>query len=195
MARARFLLIAGLLVGPVLGGCSRDGTPTPMALPTTESLPKLPSLPAAQFSSIPLPVGTPTEVYTRVARGLLTCWFGGNGALKPSYIYHADASPPSKGGGAEIDIHSREKTMSDPRALKAWSVSIKPGDGRTDIDIQNFKFHPEMAAKLEGDVRRWAGNQEGCAEAEPVSAGWGAGTVVPVADTKKAPPDAKKKGP
>ena len=27
----------------------------------------------------PRPVGAPTEIYTRVARGILTCWFGPGG--------------------------------------------------------------------------------------------------------------------
>lgn len=193
MTRLGLFLLASLVVAPYVAACSSDGSSTPMGLPATKSLAKPPSLPsAASFTSTPLPAGTPTEVYTRVARGLLTCWFGSNGPLKPAYIYHADASPPSKGAGAVIDIHARDVAATDPRALRAWRVGIKQGSERTDLDIENFKLSPQMAERLEADVRRWAGNQEGCGEA-PVADGWGASAAIPVADTEPNTAAKKKK--
>ncbi len=40
---------------------------------------------------------SPTDVYTRIARGALTCWFGAAGPLKGTHIYHAEAAPASQG--------------------------------------------------------------------------------------------------
>jgi hypothetical protein len=192
MTRLGAAWIAILTMAPLLGGCSSDGTTTPIGLPATESLPKLPALPTvASFTSGPLPTGTPTEIYTRVARGLLTCWFGSNGPLKPTYIYHADATPPSKGGGAVIDIHSRDLAATDPRALRAWRVAIKKGDERPVLEIENFKLAAPMAERLDADVRRWAGDQEGCGEA-PVAEGWGASAAIPVVNKKPEKPVKRK---
>ncbi len=132
-------------------------------------LPTLPSL--ATFTGAKLPVGSPTEVYTRIARGALTCWFGASGPLKGPYIYHAEAEPPSKGGRAEIVVRTRDLTAADPRSLKAFRVAIAAGGEGTQVDIENAKIPEPLATRLTGDVRRWASDTEGCGEG-PITAGW-----------------------
>ena len=123
------------------------------------------------LSGGPKPVGTPTEIYTRVARGILTCWFGPNGPLKPDYIYHADANPPSKGGASTIDIRTRDATTKDPRSLRAWRVVIEPAPEGPALSVENVKLPNHWADRLGSDVQRWAAAEDGCGEA-PVTAGW-----------------------
>lgn len=116
-------------------------------------------------------VGTSTEVYTRIARGVLTCWFGADGPLKQSYIYHAQADPASKGGKSRIRIMTRDHEAEDPRALRAYMIKITPGSGMTRLEVENRKLPAHLAEALQRDVSRWAGGDDGCGET-PVTAGW-----------------------
>ena len=118
-------------------------------------------------------VGTPTEVYTRVARGALTCWFGAAGGLRQSYIYHANAEPPSKGGRSEIIVYARDNGASDPRSQKAYEIEIATVDGKTKLDVQNVKMPEPLATRMNADVARWAADEEGCGNG-PITAGWSA---------------------
>ncbi len=80
--------LIGLAALPALivGGCSGATPP---------SLPSLPEL-TGTITEAPI-VGSPTEVYERIARGVLSCWFGTNGPLKANYVYHAEAEPAGEG--------------------------------------------------------------------------------------------------
>ena len=69
-------------------------------------------------------VGAPTEVYARVARGAMACWFGTSGPLKANYIYHAEAEPAAQGGKAEIVIHERDRTIDNPQRCAGFHVGI-----------------------------------------------------------------------
>ena len=157
-------LTAAAVVGLGLVGCASEG-PGSDLLPSADGLSALPPLTGA------LVVGTPTEVYTRVARGVLNCWFGASGPLKGQYIYHAEADPPSKGGRARIAIHTKDKKAKDPRSIRAFRVVIAPGAERTTVDVENYKFEKPLAMRFRADVGRWASNKEGCGDA-PMTAGW-----------------------
>lgn len=164
-----------------LGGCAGADGPSPLSLPKLDGLPEVSAITAAVTpAGAPLPVGSATEIYTRVARGILTCWFGANGPLKPAYIYHAEADPPSKGGGAIIAIHSRDKEVSDPRSIRAWRLAIVPDPAGTKLEIENRRLPEAFAQRLDSDVRRWAAAEEGCGEG-PVTAGWGSEAQAPPA--------------
>ena len=113
-------IVAATLAGLLAGGCSTN-------LPSLTSQPDDPSAalapagqekkaedkgPLASLTAMlpeaePGVVGTPTELYTRIARGALNCWFGATGPLKGRYIYHADAKPASQGGGSVIAARER----------------------------------------------------------------------------------------
>ncbi len=132
-----------------------------------------------------LVVGTPTEIYTRVARGVLTCWFGADGPLKSQYIYHADAEPASRGGRSEIKIMTRDTTTADdPRALRAYRVLIQPSGNQAKIEVENTRLPEPLAQRLKSDVERWARDEPGCGEG-PVTAGWNADSAS--APASKAP--------
>jgi hypothetical protein len=133
-----------------------------------------------------LVVGTPTEIYTRVARGVLTCWFGAEGPLKSQYIYHADAEPASRGGRSEIKIMTRDTTTADdPRALRAYRVLIQPSGNQAKIEVENTRLPEPLALRLKSDVERWARDEPGCGEG-PVTAGWNADSAL--APAGKTPP-------
>lgn len=119
-------------------------------------------------------VGTPTELYTRIARGSVTCWFGASGPLKGRHIYHADAEPESKGGAAEITIFVKDTTAGpDPKALKAFQIAIKPTGGTPELGVENFKIEEPLATRLKADVARWAAGEEECGQGA-ITQGWDA---------------------
>lgn len=180
------LAFAGL--GTLLG-CSADGPGPALGIPAGE--PSAGATAALQSLLTPkdVVVGTPTEVYTRIARGALTCWFGASGPLKSTYIYHADAEPASKGGQSEIKILTRDVDAEDPRALRAYRVVISPSQSKTKVEIENVRIPEPLANRLTQDVERWSRAQEGCGEA-PLTAGWGAEPVAP-APAKKTKSKAK----
>lgn len=186
------------VLGPLAlfsAGCS--GTPgvSPLSLPDPAPAETQAAAPAPeagssfvpQLPSLSLhksPVGSPTEIYTRVARGVLTCWFGAAGPLKGRYIYHAEADPPSKGGASQIAIHTKDKDAADPRSIRAYRVAIAQGAERTNVETENFKLDEKLAERLSADVARWAAEEnEGCA-AEPATGGWGAQPASPQAESK-----------
>jgi hypothetical protein len=131
----------------------------------------LPSLPQMTGTVTEAPiVGSPTEVYERIARGALACWFGAAGPLKANYVYHAEADPPGKGGKAEIVIHQRNLASDNPKGLKAYRIAITPEDDSTSLLFENLALPEAQAAAMEKDSRRWGAGAIGCAEVE--AGGW-----------------------
>lgn len=127
-------ILAIAAAGLVLGGCAGSALDTSMLGPTTAAL-KLPDVPAIPKIDLPKahepPVGTPTEVYERVGRGAVTCWFGAKGPLKGTHVYEATADSPHKGGQAEITIRERELTPpSAPAVAGVKPTSAAPGPGK-----------------------------------------------------------------
>lgn len=191
--RSTFSFALGALA---LAGCSASIeqaslAPTASAPTSGLSLPKAEALlPAGEKV-----VGTPTELYTRIARGALNCWFGASGPLKDTYIYHADADPASKGGRSQISIHVRDKTKvssSEQKSVRVFKVSIAPGDSKPTVDSENIKLPPPLADRLTSDVKRWAADEEGCSEA-PAAANWTAGEKSHGAEKPKAAKSAPAK--
>lgn len=169
--------IAGLgaLVAAVSGGCSGNGL----------SLPSLPEL-TGTLSEATI-VGTPTEVYERIARGALGCWFGASGPLKAEYVYHAEADPPGKGGKAEISIHERNRLSDNPKGQRAYRIAIELEKESTALTFENIKMPEARAQAMEADARRWGSGAIGCAEAQ--SGGWSENTPQP----PPLPTEGKKK--
>lgn len=187
-----------LAVTGLCAGCSGGGTEPVLGLPSSgeagagQSVPSATSALQNIMTPQDLVAGTPTEVYTRIARGALTCWFGAAGPLKAGYIYHAEAEPASKGGSSEIKIMTRDREADDPRALRAYRIVIAPSEDKTKVELENVRIPEPLAARLKEDVERWSKDEEaGCGEA-PVTAGWGA---EPVAEVKAAAKKQKNKKP
>lgn len=180
--------------GPV-AGCANGPSPL-TSLPqisqvTTAATPSQPPPDTPSLTSL-LPsgdsiVGSPTEVYTRIARGVLTCWFGAAGPLKSTHIYHAEADPASKGGKSEIEIFRKDPTAPDPRSLRAYRVLIQPsGSSSTKVEVENLTVEEPLASRLGSDVVRWSKAEGGCGDS-PVTGGWATHEQAPTPE-----PPAKK---
>lgn len=199
MRRKQRLFFPVALIVVAAAGCSGDGSAPVLGLPSAGELGADASgggIPAAStalqgvLTPQDLVVGTPTDVYTRIARGVLTCWFGADGPMKSSYIYHAEADPASKGGRSEIKIMTRDREADDPRALRAYRIAISPSESKTKVEVENVRLPEPLAVRLKADVVRWSKNEEGCGET-PVTAGWAANPVIEIKPETKA--DKKKK--
>lgn len=169
MARLRCAASAALIAttGIALAACSGSLSPTALGM---MHAPKLPELPKLTFEDDPV-VGSPIDVYSAIARGAMTCWFGAGGPLKGRYIYHGDAKPPSAGGQADIVIHAIDTTSPSPRGLRTFHISIKADGDKTLLAVENLKMPEVFAKQMTDDVHRWAAGETGCGEAE-AQAGW-----------------------
>ena len=176
----------GMATAIFFAGCSGSAP----SLPSAAAVPELAAVtPKLAPADAPRPVGAPTEIYTRIARGILSCWFGPGGPMKPTYIYHADAEPPSKVGASVISIHLRDREATDPRSIRAWKLAVVPAPEGTTIDIENFKLPPEIAEPLTRDARRWAAGEEECGDGAASAAAAKSGQVpaAPAAVAVKKP--------
>ena len=129
----------------------------------------------------------PVEIYSRIARGALACWFGTHGSLKKSHVFHADVAA-SEESGAEIVIHERDEAAQNPRSFRAFRVTIaRSGSGST-VSAENLRFPAYVGRDLDADVRRWAAGRTGCSVVG--AGGWEA---TPRRDEPaKSPPEKKK---
>ena len=175
MLRAGFIS-ANAAAMLLAGGCSNATAPT---------LPPLSEI-TGTVSEAPV-VGAPTEVYARVARGAMACWFGTSGPLKAGYVYHAEAQPAAQGGKAEIIIHERDRTIDTQKGPKAFRVAIAKEGEATSLAVENMKLPEPLAKTMEADVRRWGAGSIGCAAGDKGEAGW-----EPRAPEGEAPPTTKK---
>lgn len=146
---AKFTLPVLVVVVP--GGC----TSVPLALP-----PSTGSLPPALHPASPIS-DSPVEVYSRVARGALRCWFGPQGSLKKTHVFHAKVEPPANGSTADIGVHTREAGSSHG-VLRAFGVTITPSGNGSIVEAQNFRFPEPQAAIMIADVKRWASGKDEC---------------------------------
>lgn len=192
-----FKTIPSLGLAVLMAGCS--GALPSLELPassetTTAASAAMPAMPSlAKLLPGDSAVGTPTEVYTRIARGALTCWFGAAGPLKAQYIYHAEAAPPSKGGHSQIEIFVRDPTAADPRSQRAYRIAILPsGDSAAKVEIENLKIPEPLSTRMSADVARWSADEGGCGD-DAVTVGWSAEPQPPGPEPgKKKPPNRKR---
>jgi hypothetical protein len=106
--------------------------------------------------------GTPTEIYEVVARGALGCWFGADGPLKPTHVFHAEAEPPATGGAAEIVLHERDPAYRDQRGPRAFRVAIARAPGGAQVGIANIKMVTALGEAMTKDVETWVAGGKGC---------------------------------
>jgi hypothetical protein len=145
-----------LVLAALAGGCSANGMPTLQSLlppPTETSSVATPSQP---YETSVVASGTPTGVFTQVAQGTLGCWFGVNGPLKASHVYHAEAEPPAKGGEAEIVIHERDLSHRDQRGPRAYRISFAGEMGGVRVTAAALKLQLRLAEAMARDVETWA---------------------------------------
>lgn len=188
MSVHRRTLVASFPAGVAALLCACSGGISPTALGMLPA-PKLPEMPKIAFEAEDPVVGSPIDVYSNVARGALTCWFGAKGPLKGQFIYHGEAEPPSKGARADIVIHAIDPSAPSPRGLRAFRVTIKADGDRTVLAAENLKMPEPLAQQMKDDVRRWAAGESGCSGVNS-QAQWAPGA----AETAAAKPARKAKG-
>jgi hypothetical protein len=106
--------------------------------------------------------GTPTEVFTAVARGALGCWFAATGPLKASHVYRAEAEPPAKGGAAWIIVYERDGSVRDQRGAKAYHVTFAGEASGVRVATTSLKFETAAAQAMARDVEAWAKGGASC---------------------------------
>lgn len=171
-------------------GCSPDVKLEDLQANATGTLAAIPAAATSLVkNAIKPPKGTATEVYTRIARGALTCWMGAHGKLKGTHLFQADARPRSEGGAAQIDIHERIERSPNVPGRKVFAVSIVPLGESAVVTSENLGLPQEKAERMRTDVDRWAAAEEGCAP-EPITDGWTPPAAPASAEQKTAQPKA-----
>ena len=128
--------------------CRLRGLPAPAA-PAAATRPHFPSLPQLTGTVTEAPiVGSPTEVYERIARGVLACWFGTTGPLKVDYVYHAEAEPAARAAKPRSSSTSATALSDNPKGLRAYRIAITPATARR----RTLLFENSEAARADGEV-------------------------------------------
>jgi hypothetical protein len=172
---------------PALGGgaCSSGNLPQlPAGSSPVETGAVAGPAEAAPYETTTIAQGTPTEVYALVAGGALRCWFGGDGPLKATHVFHAEAAPPAEGGAAEIVLHERDPSFRDQRGPRAFRVSFAGNAGGVRVGITSIKIAAPLSELMVRDVSVWAGGGAGCqvralrpAQAQPAAPAQKSGTA------------------
>jgi hypothetical protein len=163
MCRPPAIAIA-LVVAAGSAGCSPVNLPPAPSAATTLETGTVAVVPpaGAPIETATTAPGTPTEVYALVAGGALRCWFGADGPLKATHVFHAEAAPPSEGGVAEIVLHERDATMRDQRGARAFRVSFTASAGGVHVGITTIKVAAPLSELMTRDVAVWASGGSGC---------------------------------
>jgi hypothetical protein len=178
------------LAACVLAACSNGSemlkAPAALVSSGVDAISKV-ELPKVEMPKIDAePIGSPTEVYTRIGRGVMTCWFGTQGPLKGAYIYHADAQATGRGDRSEIVIHEKDLKLPDPRGNRAFRIQIEPYGENARVEAENFRFPIETAQKMTADIRRFARDDLSCTP-KAQTKGWDANASPPSPDPVKKP--------
>jgi hypothetical protein len=165
------MIASAAAVAAALGmsGCSGSSLKLP---PMTAAL-EVPVTPVSASND------PPVEVYARVARGALKCWFGPEGSLKKTHAFHAKADPASLGGAADIAVHTREGGSSTHSNLRAFRITITPAGGGSNVEASNLRFSDDQSAIMIADVARWVAGEQDCSIVG--TGGWGAAPAPPAA--------------
>jgi hypothetical protein len=116
----------------------------------------------------------PIDLYSKIARGALTCWFGSHGSLKKAHIFHAEAAPEHSGGAVEIVIHERDQGAPSPRALRTYRVTITALPSGSRMVAENLKMPDAIAKDMRADLDRWSKGDSSCGVVG--TGGWGSGS-------------------
>jgi hypothetical protein len=161
------VLVLALLVSVVAQGCSQANLPA--LLPDAGGAPGAgitgatpPTAPPGGAETTLIVEGTPTEVYTQIAHRALLCWFGADGPLKATHVFHADAAPPREGGAADIVLRERDAVLHEERGVSAFRISLRGEGSGVRVVIANLTIAEGVGGLMLRDVDSWARGGEGC---------------------------------
>ncbi len=124
---------------------------------------KLPQIPQLVGPGEPMRAsGSVTDVYTRIAQGTRSCWFGADGALKTTHVFHAELAPISKGEIAEITVHEFHPDADARWGKRVFLVTLHPADGQTAIAVENISMPDPIGSQMRTDVFQWSQGGTGC---------------------------------
>ncbi len=169
------LFIAGL--GASVGGCGAN-------LLETASL--------SLSSDATVHPDKPIDLYSKIARGALTCWFGSQGSLKKTHIFHADAAPEHRGGAVEIVVHERDQGAPSPRSLRTYRITIATSGEGSRMMAENLKMPDAMGKDMRADLARWSTGNATCSSVG--AGGWGTAAASTGRDAEPKPAPALKSG-
>jgi hypothetical protein len=149
-----------LALAALAGACASTSLPT--LLPPGSVGDGKPAATGGAAEAAFIAPGTPIEVYTLVARGALNCWFGADGPLKATHLFHADAAPPATGRATEIVIRERDATLRDQRGPRAYRISFASEASGVRVGAQALKFDAAVAQAMAKDVEVWSKGGAGC---------------------------------
>jgi hypothetical protein len=152
------------VVAACAAGCSQSSLPSlaPEAGGAVLTAEVTPAAPAVSPETTLMVEGTPTEAYAWLARQALHCWFGADGPLKATHIFHADAASPTEGGAADIVLQERDVSLRDQRGVRAFRISLRSEGGGVRVGITNLKMGQAIGGLMVRDAETWARGGEGC---------------------------------
>jgi hypothetical protein len=154
MRRRTFVGIALAATSLLFAGCSAP------ALPSLKTSALSTLVTSSHSSTVPL---EPIEVYQRIAGRAAKCWFGPDGPLRHSHIFHAIVQSPADGGVVEIGIHKRTSKPKSPWGAKVYAIVLK-GTTSTDISFQNFGMDLKTRTGMKNDALAWANGKPACTQ-------------------------------
>ena len=178
MRGLRLLSLAIAALG-ALGGCSSLTPPTLSGAPKVQPAAADAASPSGQpnaYESAFMVPGTPTSIYTLVARGVLNCWLGASGPMGATHVFTAEAAPPNQGGAAEIVLHERDPSFRDQRGPRALRLRFERAQGGVRVGFVNLRLGAALAEAMSQDAATWAKGGSGCRLKElsepPQLTGW-----------------------
>jgi hypothetical protein len=156
--------LAAVLVGlgcAVLSGCTSSGLPVSPPGQGPLEPGSLAFYPETLETSL-IASGSPTDIYTQLARGILNCWFGADGPLKRSHIFHAETASGFAGGEAEIVLQQRDMALRDQRGVRAYRIQISNDPAGARVVATSLKMDLQRAKVMAKDVEAWAKGGSGC---------------------------------
>ena len=127
----------------------------------------------------------PVELYSKIARGALGCWFGSQGSLKKTHVFHADVAPETSGGNVEIVLHERDDAAASPRSLRTYRVTVTHSGEGSRMLVENLKMPEPVAKDMRTDLARWATGNYACSVVG--AGGWNSAIGTPGMPTQAVP--------
>lgn len=159
----RWWMMAGACLGA--GGC---GASLPEA-----NLPKATAL--IDNSHATTIVGSPADIYQRIARQAQRCWFGPFGKLHTQYMMHADVPPPTSSEPVTLTVHRRLDSATKPWGPGLIRLELS-GTSTTTLTFENIGLKPAAQKTITEGLTRWANGRTDCGDAEGLAPTSGAAT-------------------
>ncbi|MCB1509413.1 MAG: hypothetical protein KDJ36_00800 [Hyphomicrobiaceae bacterium] len=128
---------------------------------------QLPPLQTSALAGLNVSVSAaPLDVYFRIAENAAQCWFGPEGRLASSHIFHAAASAPTTGKPIEIALHRRTADPKKPWGPRAYVIQLS-GTSSTNIDFKNISLPQSEEAVVRNEALAWANGRSDCKRLPP----------------------------